>query len=65
MIYITQQKSFKCMRPIDSVGRDTSLSLDGEPVSVETPALIEHDPRGSPLARRAAQVHVNSSWWRR
>jgi hypothetical protein len=56
MVYVTQQKSFKCMWWIDSVGRDTSFDMKGRPVKLGTSVFLKHAMTGSPLACRDAQV---------
>ena len=55
-VYSTQQKSFKCMWRIDSVGRDTSFDMDGEPVQLGQPVFVKHCQTGSPLAARDTQI---------
>jgi hypothetical protein len=56
MVYVTQQKDFKCMWRIESVGRDTAFDTEGEPVPFGTKVFIKHQMSGSPLACRDAQV---------
>ena len=56
LVFATKTKSFKCMWRIDSVGRDTSFDMDGEPVKLGTPVFIKHCSTGSPLACRDTQV---------
>jgi hypothetical protein len=56
MVYVTQHKDFKCMWRIDSVGRDTSFDMEGEPVKLRARVFIKHQMSGSPLACRDSQV---------
>jgi hypothetical protein len=56
LVYTTQQKSSKCMWRIDSVGRDTSFDMEGEPVKLGTAVFVKHCLSGSPLAARDSQV---------
>lgn len=56
LVYVTQQKNFKCMWRIDSVGKDTSFDMDGEPVRIGEPVFIKHCQTGSPLTVRDTQI---------
>jgi hypothetical protein len=56
LVFTTQQKSSKCMWRIDSVGRDTSFDMEGEPVKLGSAVFIKHCLSGSPLAARDSQV---------
>jgi hypothetical protein len=56
LVYSTQQKNYKCAWRIDSIGRDTSFDLEGEPVALGTKVFIKHCSTGSPLACRESQV---------
>lgn len=56
LVYSTQEKNFRCMWKIDSVGRDTSFDMEGEPVELGTPVFIKHCSTGSPLACRDVQI---------
>jgi hypothetical protein len=56
LVFTTQQKSSKCMWRIDSVGRDTSFDMEGEPVKLGTWVFVKHCSSGSPLAARDSQI---------
>jgi hypothetical protein len=56
LVFITQEKSFKGMWRIDSVARDSSFDLEGEPVRLGKPVFIKHCSTGSPLACHEAQI---------
>jgi hypothetical protein len=56
MVYVIREKSFKGMWQIDSVGRDTSFDMEGEPVRLGAQVFIKHSMSGSPLACHDAQV---------
>jgi hypothetical protein len=56
LVFSTQEKSYKCTWKIDSVGRDSSFDMEGEPVRLGSPVFIKHGSTGSPLAARETQV---------
>jgi hypothetical protein len=56
LVFSTQEKSYKCLWKIDSVGQDTSFDMEGEPVPLRRPVFIKHNSTGSPLACRESQV---------
>lgn len=56
LVYSTEKLDFHCVWKIDSVGRDTSFDMEGEPVELDKPVLIRHGGTNSPLAVRDAQV---------
>jgi hypothetical protein len=56
LVLITQEKLFKAMWRIDSVARDSSYDLEGEPGRLGKPVFIKHCSTGSPLACHDAQI---------
>jgi hypothetical protein len=56
LVYCTSQCNFKCAWRIDSIGRDSSFDLEGEPVELGSKVFIKHCSTGSPLACRESQV---------
>ncbi|OHT02863.1 hypothetical protein TRFO_06901 [Tritrichomonas foetus] len=56
LVYSTQNLDFKCVWKIDSVGKDSSFDMEGEPVELGQPLFIKHASTNSPLAVHDAQI---------
>lgn len=56
LVYSTDKLDYRCVWKIDSVGRDSSFDMEGEPIQLDTPVLIKHCSTNSPLAVRDSTV---------
>lgn len=56
LVYSTQEKSFRAIWRIQSIGRDDSADMDGEPVKLGDSIFIKHQSTGSPLACRDTTI---------
>lgn len=56
LVYSTQEKSFRSIWRIESIGRDTAMDMDGEPVHLGDKIFIKHQSTGSPLACRDTTI---------
>ena len=57
LVYATTQMSYKSVWKIDSVGRDSSFDMEGEPVELGQPVFIKHGGTNSPLAIHDASIY--------